>query len=301
MGGMKIGFIGFGEVGSIFSRAMEKNGAKILVYDTLLHSGKGEEIINDRVQGGESTICSTIEELVTNSDYIVATVTTQSARAVANEAVKYLIPGQTYIDLNSTSPQVKVELAEIISSSGADFVEGAILGAVGATGVDTQLLTAGEKGKEVTGLLNQLGLNASFYSTEIGKAAVFKMLRGIFSKGLEALLLEVLVAGKKASIDKDLWQDIARFMTDNPFEVVASNWIKSHALAYERRYWEVTQIVETMKELGVDPIMASATETLFKRSLSLGLSDAFSHKPDSYEEVVDYIWKKLEGETLDHQ
>lgn len=298
MGITSIGFIGFGEVGSIFSDAMGKNGAAILVYDSLLTSEKGAKIIYNRVEG-RGKICGTIGELVTESEFILATVTTQSSRDVAKEAVKYLKPGQMYIDLNSTSPQAKVELAEIISPSGADFVEGAILGAVGATGADTRLLTAGEKGNQAAALLTHFGLNAAFYSMEIGNAAMFKMLRGIFSKGLEALILEVLIAGKSASIEQDLWEDIVNFMTDNPFEKVASNWVQSHAVAYERRYWEVTQIVETMQELGVDPIMASATETLFKRSLSLDLAEAFPQKPDSYKEVIDYLSRRLEGMTLD--
>jgi 3-hydroxyisobutyrate dehydrogenase-like beta-hydroxyacid dehydrogenase len=292
----KVGFIGFGEVGSVFSEALYHHGAEIGVYDALLATQEGAQSIQKRVQG-DFKISSTLSKLIDNSDTILSTVTTQSARDVAVEAARFLKPGQMYIDLNSTSPAVKVELAELISPSGADFVEGAILGAVGATGAATRLLTAGEKGKEAAALLNELGLKVSFYSPEIGQAAMFKMLRGIFSKGLEALILELLIAGKRASIEKDLWRDIVGFMTENPFEKVASNWVKTHAVAYERRYWEVTQIVETMRELGVEPIMASATEAVFERSRSLDLAKAFPQKPGSYEEVIDYIWKRLADET----
>jgi 3-hydroxyisobutyrate dehydrogenase-like beta-hydroxyacid dehydrogenase len=292
----KVGFIGFGEVGSVFSETLYHHGAKIGVYDALLATQEGAQSLQKRVQG-DFKISSTLGKLIDNSDTILSTVTTQSARDVAVDAARFLKPGQMYIDLNSTSPAVKVELAELISPSGADFVEGAILGAVGATGAATRLLTAGEKGKEAAALLNELGLKVSFYSPEIGQAAMFKMLRGIFSKGLEALILELLIAGKRASIEKDLWRDIVGFMTENPFEKVASNWVKTHAVAYERRYWEVTQIVETMRELGVEPIMASATEAVFERSRSLDLAKAFPQKPGSYEEVIDYIWKRLADET----
>jgi 3-hydroxyisobutyrate dehydrogenase-like beta-hydroxyacid dehydrogenase len=290
----KIGFVGFGEVGSVFSEALYHHGAEIRVYDALLATQEGAQRIQKRVPG-DFKISSTLSELIAHSDTILSTVTTQSARDVADQAARFLKPGQMYIDLNSTSPAVKVELADLISPSGADFVEGAILGAVGATGAATRLLTAGEKGQEAADLLNELGLKVSFYTQEIGQAAMFKMLRGIFSKGLEALILEVLIAGKRASINQDLWRDIVSFMSENPFEKVASNWVQSHAVAYERRYWEVTQIVETMQEIGVEPIMTAATETLFERSLSLGLAEAFPGKPHSYEEVVDYISKKLEG------
>jgi len=191
------------------------------------------------------------------------------------------------------APSLKVEVGEIIRTSGADFVEGAILGAVGATGAGTRILVGGEKGREVAKTLTRLGLHVSYYSPEIGKASMFKMLRSIFSKGLEALILELLIAGKRAGLEEDLWKDITEFMTRNPFDRVASNWVRTHAVAYERHYHEMVQVAETMWELGVEPVMTSGTEAFFKRSLSLGLKEAFLEKPSSMEAVIDFMEKWL--------
>lgn len=292
MASVKIGFIGFGEVASIFSKAMCEKGAEILVYDILISQKEGLKTIQKRIQAEEIKICS-LEEVVTSSQYILSTVTTQVAKDAARECTEYLDQGQVYVDLNSTSPTVKVEVGKIIQTSGADFVEGAILGAVGASGSKTHILTAGERGKETAETLNNLGLNVSYYSSEIGKASMFKMLRSIFSKGLEGLILELLIAGKRAGIEKDLWTDIAHFMNANSFERVASNWIQTHTVAYERRYHEMVQVRETMREIGVEPIMTSGTETFFKRSFSLSLRERFSEKPGSFEEVVEYMEKQL--------
>jgi len=211
---------------------------------------------------------------------------------VAKECVRYFKPNKIYIDLNSTSPLVKIEISEIIQSSKADFVEGAILGAVGVTGPKTRILITGKRGEEAAGIFNDLGLNVSYYSPEIGKASMFKMLRSIFSKGLEALILECLIAGKRAGIEKDLWNDITNFMSKNPFDQIAANWIKTHVSAYERRYHEMIQVVETIKELALNPVMTSATKEFFNRSLSLGLKEAFLQKPDSSEEVISFMEKK---------
>ena len=137
-------------------------------------------------------------------------------------------------------PSVKVgfigfgEVGEIIRTSGADFVEGAILGAVGATGAGTHILVGGERGREV-----------------------------------------------------------ADFMTRNPFDRVAPNWVRTHAVAYERRYHEMVQVAETMRELGVEPVMTSGTEAFFRRSLSLGLKDGFPEKPSSMGAVIDFMEKRL--------
>lgn len=292
MASVKIGFIGFGEVASIFSKAMCEKGAEILVYDILISQKEGLKTIQKRIQADGIKVGS-LDEVVTNSQYILSTVTTQVAKDAAKGCTEYLEQGQVYVDLNSTSPTVKVEVGKIIQTSGADFVEGAVLGAVGASGFRTHILTAGEKGKETAETLNSLGLNVSYYSPEIGKASMFKMLRSIFSKGLEGLILEFLIAGKRAGIEKDLWNDITRFMNANSFDQVASNWVQTHAVAYERRYHEMVQVGETMREIGVEPIMTSGTESFFKRSFSLSLRERFSEKPNSFEEVVEYMERQL--------
>lgn len=291
MSSVKIAFIGFGEVASVFSKEMSNKGAEIRVYDILITQKNGLEIIRSRILNNNIQINS-LKEVIINSDYIISTVHSQFAKNVAKECAQYLKPNNIYIDLNSTSPFVKIEISRIIESSKVDFVEGAILGAVGITGPKTHALTTGGKGKEVAEIFTNLGLNFSYYSPEIGKASMFKMLRSIFSKGIEAILLEFLIAGKKAGMEKDLWKDIISFLSEKSFDKIAANWMQTHALAYERRYHEITQVVETMKELGIEPIMTSGTEAFFRRSLSLGLKENFLKKPDSFEEVIDFMEKK---------
>ena len=287
-----IGVIGFGEVGSVFTRAMTEAGADVRAYDILLdHDEKGKEVRNRILETGSKV--GSLKEVVGNSQYVFSTVTTQVAKDVARACSEHLRPGQVYLDLNSTSPAIKIDMSRIIIASGAQFVEGAILGAVGATGPETRILTAGESGSEAADILNTLGLNASYYSPQVGQASTFKMLRSIFSKGLEALILELLIAGNRAGIRDDLWNDITDFMSQKPFAQIASNWVQTHAVAYERRYYEIVQILETMGELGIDPIVTSGTEAFFKRSLSMGLKEHFPVKPESFEDVVEFLEKEL--------
>jgi len=290
MSSVKIGFIGFGEAASIFSKEMSNKGAEIRIYDVLISQKGGLEVIKKRILNDNIQINS-LEEVIIKSDYILSTVPSQFARNVAKECAEYLKPNKVYIDLNSTSPFVKIEISRIIQSLKANFVEGAILGAIGVNGSKTRILTTGEKGKEVAEIFNNLGLNVSYYSTEVGKASMFKMLRSIFSKGLEALILECLIAGKKAGIEKDLWDDITDFISKKPFDQIAANWIKTHVIAHERRYHEVLQVVETMKKIGVEPVITSSTKNFFRRSLSLGMKEAFPEKPDSFEKVIDFMGK----------
>lgn len=277
-----IGFIGFGEVGSTFAAAMRARGAEVAAYDVSV----------DRVTAA-GVVYRPLPELARAARYLLSTVTTSAAVSAARSCAPFLTQDHVYVDLNSTSPAVKLELERIIRPTGAQFVEGAILGAVGVTGAATNILTGGPDGRAAAEALTALGLRAAFYSDETGKASTFKMLRGIFSKGLEALLLELLIAGRCAGIEKDLWADVSAFMAANPFERIAENWLRTHAVACERRYHEMVQVAGTMREIGIDPLMTAATERLFARSCTLGLEAAFPQKPDSMDDVVAFIERRL--------
>ena len=289
----RISFIGFGEVASAFSKALRENGAEVAVYDVNLARPGGPDRLERRAKAPGIEF-RPLPEALRGADFVLSTVRAQTAPAAAHDCAAHLKPGQIFVDFNSTSPAVKVEIAGIVRASGADFVEGAILGAVGATGAATPALTGGEKGRIAAQALSRLGLRVSYFDGELGKVSLFKMLRSVFSKGLEALLLELMVAGRRAGLEEALWEDLVRdLMTRTPFEKVASNWIQTHPGACGRRHHEMSQVLETLRELGVDPVMTPATEAFFRRSCELGLAQAFPDKPGSVSAVVDYLNQRL--------
>lgn len=275
----KIGFIGFGVVGRTFSQVIAQNGAQVYYYDVV---GEDHEV------AGPSFL--PVEDLTRTCDIVISTVVPHAALDVAKQASALLEPGKTYADFNSTSPSVKLRIAETIQKSHADFVEGAILSAVGAVGARASILVSGPTAETFAQTLNRLGLiNVKCFSPRYGDASMVKMLRSIFSKGVECLLVEMLTAGKRAGVDSYLWKDIVSFMSENPFETVAENWIKTHVTACGRRCHEMTQVVETLEELGVDPVMTKATETFFRRSVAMEPHRQFPEGPDSIESVVEFF------------
>lgn len=284
----RVGFVGFGEVGAVFSAANRAAGAEVRAYDVNLGRPGGEARLQKRVRAAGVRFLP-LEEVIRESEWVLSTVRAQTALDAARACAPHLRKGHTYVDLNSTGPSVKVEIQRLVEPTGAAFVEGAILGAVGAAGAGARILTGGEHGARAAEALKRLGLNATPYSPEIGKASVFKMLRSIFSKGLEALILELLVTARRARMEKDLWRDILEFMTQNPFEKVASNWIVTHPGACGRRHHEMEDVVATMREIGEEPLLTAATEALFRRSSEAGLKEAFAEKPADLWAVVEAI------------
>lgn len=289
----RVAFIGYGEVAAAFSPALAARGATVAAYDVLLGEPGGPDRLKARSAGTNVEFCA-LPDALRGARHVFSTVTTSVAREAAKCCVPHLGARQTYVDFNATDPGVKGEIEHIITPSGAAFVEGAVLGAVGVTGAKTEILLGGPHAKRAEReLAGELGLNARFYSEEIGKASMFKMLRSVFSKGLEALLIEFLAAGERAGIRGDLWREVTELMANHPFERTASNWVRSHATAHARRYHEMKQVASVLRQLGIEPTMTAATESFFARSGSLGLQEKFSVTPAAMDEVVRFFSERL--------
>lgn len=289
---MRIAFLGYGEVATAFSSALAAHGAEIAAYDVVLDQPQGLERVRARAPAGKVEFC-TLPDALRGARYVLSTVTTSVARDAARNCVPHLSAGQAYVDMNATDPAVKLEIERVIRPSGAAFIEGAVLGAVGVTGARTEILFGGPNGERAARELAELGLNVRFYSEEIGKASMFKMLRSVFSKGMEALLIEFLAAGERAGIREDLWREVTELFAQHPFEKTASNWVRSHATAHARRYHEMKQVANVLRELGIEPTMTAATEAFFQRSGSLGLQEKFTATPKELDDVVRFFNAKL--------
>jgi 3-hydroxyisobutyrate dehydrogenase-like beta-hydroxyacid dehydrogenase len=293
----RVAFIGFGEVASTLAPALAARGAAVAAYDVLSGQRGGLDRLKRRA-GGAPVEFGGLDQVVRGARYVLSTVTTSVALEAARSCAPHLGAGQTFVDLNATDPAVKLEIERVIAPTGAAFVEGAVLGAVGVTGAKTEILLGGRYGRRAERELGgELGLNVRFYSEDIGKASMFKMLRSVFSKGLEALLIEFLVAGERAGIRADLWREVTELMANHPFEKTAANWVRSHATAHARRYHEMKQVAGVLRQLGIEPVMTGATEVFFGRSGTLGLEEKFGAAPATIDEVVRHFNERLTGKA----
>jgi len=278
---VRVAFVGFGEVAGTFAAAMSANGTEVRAYDVKVVAPKaGVKVLP-------------LPDALRGASLVLSTVTTSVALEAARQCAPHLVAEQTYVDLNAAEPDVKQAVERAIAPAGAAFVEGAILGAVGVSGIGTEILLGGPHARRAEAELAALGLNARFYSEVVGRASMFKMLRSVFSKGLEALLIEFLVAGERAGIRDDLWNEITTLTARHPFEQSASNWVRTHATAHARRHVEMQQVVDVLRRIGIDPIMTAATERFFERSAHLGLRERFAETPSAVDEVVRHFEERL--------
>jgi 3-hydroxyisobutyrate dehydrogenase-like beta-hydroxyacid dehydrogenase len=175
-----------------------------------------------------------------------------------------------------------------ITNRGAQFVEGVILGAVNSS-TSPVILLGGPGGENVACAFQQCGLAARFYSPEIGRASAFKMLRSIFSKGIEAVLVETLVAARRAGLLNEIWDEIRSTLSTGKVEDTFEIWIRSHARSAQRRYCEMQEVSQFLEDISISPVLPRASAQVFARSCELGVADAFPQEPESFREVIEFL------------
>ena len=284
----RFGLLGHGMVGSLLARLLREHQAAVTAYDVLLDNPLTAEPMRQKMVA-EGARPATLEETVRESDFVIAAATTQTCRDAAVEAGRYLHPGQTYCDFASASPKRKIEIAAIVEARGAQFVEGAILGAVGVSGACPEILLGGTAAAKADEVLREHGLRTRFYSVEIGRASAFKMIRSVFSKGMETLLIETLLAARRADLFDDVWAEIRGTLAPDRVQRTLETWIRTHAISSQRRYDEMLEVERFLEELDVDPLLTQAAAETFRRSNDLGLATAFDHEPECFADVIEYL------------
>ena len=192
------------------------------------------------------------------------------------------------MDMNSVSAKMKLRMGALIEEKGGVFIEAAILGAIATYGFRSPVLVCGKTAQEFAIFFNNLGFDIRYLSEDLGKASNMKMLRSVFAKGVESLLIEMMIAAKRSDLLETVMAEITEFMDKRSFQDIANAWITTTVMHAKRRAEEMEYVIETLNELKVKPIMTTATRDRLKSVSELGLFDYFKgKKPAFYHEVID--------------
>src|SRR5262245_15870960 len=183
----RIGIIGLGEAGSaIAAGLLEEHGIHVVGYDA-----QGDDpVVASRASRAGVTMVDSIVALVAASDVIISLTSAKVATAVAESAAAHLGPAHVFSDWNSSSPELKRRVAEIISGSGAAFADGAVMAAVPPHRHRVPVLLSGDGAARFADALQDTSMRLDVIGDEPGQASAVKMFRSLLVKGLEALLLE---------------------------------------------------------------------------------------------------------------
>jgi 3-hydroxyisobutyrate dehydrogenase-like beta-hydroxyacid dehydrogenase len=288
-----LGFIGFGEAGFELARGLHSEGIfPLYACDKTTLDPDRVLFLRNRAREAGVHYLESIGEVVKKTEIIFSVVTPDAALSAAQEAAPHLRPGQTYLDLTSSFPEDLKAASDLVEPTGARFVDGAIMGALPISGHKVLIYAAGSHAEEAARLLNQRGMNIQPVGQEPGRASAIKLILSISSKGLEALLVETLLAAHHYGVEEQVLSAFHQFFAKG-LEAAIDRFVGSDAAHSGRRVKEMESSVQLLKNLGMDPIMTEATVRRLKWSASLGLSEFFQGRtPEGYREVIQ-AWEAM--------
>jgi 3-hydroxyisobutyrate dehydrogenase-like beta-hydroxyacid dehydrogenase len=164
------------------------------------------------------------------------------------------------------SPGRKQETAKLLGDA-ARYVDIAVLAPIYPARHQTPMLLAGPQAEAVAPTLAALGMRASIAGPEIGAAAAIKMVRSVMIKGIEALTAECFLAAARAGVIDEVAASMKNNYPGLDWGKVVPYNLERMASHGERRAAEMEEVADTLRELGVEPLMASAT---VKRQREMG-------------------------------
>jgi 3-hydroxyisobutyrate dehydrogenase-like beta-hydroxyacid dehydrogenase len=285
----RIALVGFGEVGTIFGQDLARQGLELSTYDILLDAPATRPALLERAHAAAVAPRDTLGEALRDADLVISAVTASSSRDVARDAARWLRPGQLFLDVNSVSPETKRGNASAVEASGAGYVEAAVMAPVPPQRLAVPMLLGGRRAGALAPMLNALGMNASVAAEEIGTASAIKMCRSVMIKGIEALVVESMLAARRFGAEDAVLASLDKTFPHMGWTAQLPDYLVSRVAEHgRRRAAEMREVALTLEDAGIPPIMATATavrhDTLVQQMADAGLP---------YPAGGDFSWRAL--------
>ena len=287
-----VGFIGFGEAGSTIAGGLRTAGLdRLFAFDIKTHTPDFGPTIARRAGESGTALVESASDLARSSDILLSTVTSSSALDAATAMAGFLKRRHLYADLNSVSPAVKISIDRVIAATGASFVEAAVMAPVLPYGHKVPMLLGGAGATAFAGVMTPFGMRLEVLAgAKVGSAAAVKMCRSIVVKGLEALLFECVLGASRFGADDLVWASLNESFPGIDWKALADYTSGRVVVHGERRAREMEEVAETLRSIGVDPIMAEATARRQDWSAQIGLRSRFGPDgPKTYQAVLDVM------------
>lgn len=278
-----IAFLGFGEAARAFVRGFGGAGsAAVSAYDIKTESGEPQreaklaEYAAEGVRG-----CLSQADAFAGADVVFSMVTADEALSAARTAAPHLEAGALYFDCNSCAPQTKQQAAATVEAAGGRYVDVAIMAPVHPLLHRTPVLVSGAHAAAALGIAAVLGMEAEDAQGSVGRASSIKLVRSIMMKGLEALAVECLLAGRKLGVDDVVMASLEQTYPGFGWDRRTGQMLERVMVHGVRRAAEMDEAARMVDGLGLPCGMASATARWQRQVGTLGLNHHESTADDA--------------------
>ena len=276
---LNIGLIGFGEVGSTLSRELAAQSVGLRAFDLRFADNDSAPSRAARRQASVQ-VCTSPAELAPPCQLIFSAVTAAQSLAAAQSVAHSISSATWYVDLNSVSPETRLQAAACIESAGGRYVECAVMSPIQPNGVASPMLVGGPHASAFLGLAQSLGFSgSSVYSQSLGAASAAKLCRSVMVKGIEALVTESMLAARFYGVEATVLDSLGAMFPGVDWRSHAAYLIERTRTHGARRAEEMDEAAATVRAAAVPPLMSEACAR----------RQALSAEPDSGAGSVDEL------------
>jgi 3-hydroxyisobutyrate dehydrogenase-like beta-hydroxyacid dehydrogenase len=253
---MHIAILGLGEAGSIFANDLCALGFTVSGWDPL-----PKRNLHENVRFAESNA-----DAVKNADIVLSVNLSSASEAIAKEVLPVLNASKIYAEMNTSSPQKKIAVDEILKSSAVQYVDLAIMAPVPHKRIKTPFLLSGPGAKLLKEKLEEYNLNIEVLSENVGDASTKKLLRSIVYKGIAAVICEAMEAGKAFGAEDYIRQQIRAVIGGN--NELIDRFTEGSRIHAERRIHEMEAVVNMLQEKNIEPLLSTAAKNNLEKILN---------------------------------
>ena len=199
------------------------------------------------------------------ANVVVSVCPPASAAEVATTVGRLHFQG-IFIDANAVAPQTARRIGDNLTSSGATFVDGGIIGPPAVSAGSTRLYLSGEQADTIAALFSGSVVETRLVDDRPGSASAVKVCFAAWTKGTTALLLAIRALAETEGVTSDLLDE---WSTSIPELVERSNSVGRSGLKAWRFAPEMEEIAGAFGAAGLPTGFHEAAAEIYRRLTDL--------------------------------
>ncbi len=283
--------IGFGELGSSLAQALGRSQDNVVrTYTRPRSSPAAAASLQARLTAANTQLCPSLAHALQGADAVLSVVAASASLQVAEQSAPLLGRSVYYVDLCAAPVADKQQAAAIVAEAGALYVDGAVLGTVATSGSAVPIMASGAGAAGWKTMVEPEGLVVEVLDEIPGHATLLKLLRSVYMKGRDALIVEMMLAARRYGLEERVAQSIQGPGERVPFPALAERVLCALAVHAARRSEELHASSEVVRASGIEPVISSAGSQVLAKLAELGLRESFEReRPSDASEVLAMI------------
>lgn len=263
-----------GDMGHVVGQVLRARGLRVI---TCLE-GRSDRTRRLAEQAGIEAV-PTYQTLVREAGLILSILVPAQAGTAAQLVAQALTEtGATplYADCNAIAPQTVIEIGRVIETAGGHFVDASIIGPPPRREGATRFYASGPHVDSLAEL-NDFGLDIRPLGHQVGRASALKMCYAALTKGLAALMFELLTAGEALGVSEPLK---AEFQLSQAAHYQRMEQLSGVPPKARRWVGEMEEIAQTFAQVGLTPKIFEGAADIYNFIGQTPLADRNPEDPD---------------------